>query len=162
MEVQDKAARIEEYAKGRYLTFADIDVGMEFPEVVVAPTEEVCRRYAEVVGDVDGASTDSVSAGGDAGADVVAPPTLVCIYGTPSVVLSGHDPKVIPPPGNIHYSQDYEFYKAVRPGDRLRIRSRVLAKEVRRDRNYVTIQSEYVNQRDDRVAVGRITAVWSG
>lgn len=152
MDARDRLARVEEYARGRHLTFAGIEVGMEFPEVTVSPTADVCRRYAEIVGDV---------APDDAEGGLVGSPTIVCLYGTPSAVLSGYDPKVIPPPGNIHYTQEYEFHEPVRPGDRLRIRSRVLAKEVRRGRNYVTIQSEYINQRDDRVAVGCITAVWS-
>ncbi|MHB9150328.1 MAG: MaoC family dehydratase [Thermoleophilia bacterium] len=143
------------------MTYADIDVGMEFPEVVVSPTDEVCRRYAEVVGEIGGSYDESGGAAEDPTGSIVASPTLISMYGTPSVLLSGYDPKVIPPPGNIHYSQDYEFQDAVHPGDRLRIHSKVLAKEVRRGRNYVTIESEYINQRGVRVAVGRITAVWS-
>jgi acyl dehydratase len=159
MEAND--SRIEEYARGKHLVFEDIEVGMRFPEVQVTLDEETCREYCRVVGESGGAFRNRSDALAEGYRDVVAPPTIVCLYGRPSLLFSACEPKLIPPPGNIHYSQDYQFLKATSPGDVLRIRSAVVAKEVRRERKHVTIESEYVNQRGEKVAVGRITAVWA-
>jgi acyl dehydratase len=155
------ASRIEEYAKGKHLVFDEIEVGMEFPEVRVSLSEETCRAYCRVVGEEGAAFRDRSSALAEGYGDLVAPPSIVCLFGTPTVLFSGCEPKLIPPPGNVHYSQEYEFRKAVSPGDVLSIRSRVLRKEIRRERKHVTIESEYVNGRGQTVAVGRITAVWA-
>ena len=75
--------------------------------------------------------------------------------------MSGFKPKVIPPPGNIHYRQEYEFLNTAYIGDIIRLKSVVTSKEIRKGRKYVTIESEYLNQDDVKIAVGRITPVWS-
>jgi acyl dehydratase len=159
--IGDRARRIEEYSRGHQLVFDEIEVGMEFPEVVRQLSPEICRRHCEVVGAKEEVffSRDAAAAAGYPG--LVAPPSVVCMYGVPSVLLSGYEPKVIPPPGNVHYRQTYEFRKVVRADDRLTIRSTVAEKEIRRDRKHVTIESEYRNREGERVAVGRITAIWS-
>ena len=153
--------RIEEYSRGHQLLFDEIEVGMQFPEVVRELSPEICRRYCEVVGAAEEVFSSREAALKDGYPGLIAPPSIVCMYGVPSVLLSGYEPKVIPPPGNVHYRQTYEFHKAVLADDRLTIRSTVAEKEIRRERKHVTIESEYRNQHGERVAVGRITAIWS-
>ena len=161
MDSRTRESRIIDYNKGKQLLFDEIEVGMRFPEVFRQLSPQVCQRYCQVLGAEDEvySSCEAAVAAGYRG--VIAPPSIVCMYGVPSVLLSGYDPKVIPPPGNIHYSQSYEFIEAIRADDRLGIRSTVVAKEIRRERKHVTIESEYRSGEERVLAVGRITAIWS-
>lgn len=163
MNAEDLASKKkkEEYGKGRWLVFDEIEVGMEFPPVVFEVTAGLIDRYCRSMGDENPVYADHLSAKRKGFDGAIAPPTIICIYAIPSALLSGYDPKVIPPPGNIHYRQEYEFLRAIFPGDRINIRSVVINKEIRNGRKYVTIESEYMNQHGEKVAVGRITPIWS-
>ena len=154
-------ARRREYSKGKWLIFDDISIGMEFPPVEFVVTEELVEGYAGAMGDRNPIYADEKVAAMEGFDGSIAPATIVCIYAIPSALLSGYDPKVIPPPGNIHYRQEYEFFRAARPGDVVRIRSVVINKEVRKGKKFVTIESEYSNQKEEKIAVGRITPVWA-
>ncbi len=153
--------RKREYRKGKWLIFDDISIGMEFPPVEFVVTKELVEKYSRAMGDTNPLYADEKVAALEGFDGSIAPATIVCIYAIPSALLSGYDPKVIPPPGNIHYRQEYEFFQAARPGDVIRIRSVVINKEVRKGRKFVTIESEYSNQKEERIAVGRITPVWA-
>ncbi|MDY7035976.1 MAG: MaoC family dehydratase N-terminal domain-containing protein [Thermodesulfobacteriota bacterium] len=153
--------RQEEYGKGKWLLFNEIEVGMEFPVVKFALTRELIRKYCRAMGDVNPVYTDEEAAK-EAGFDgPIAPTTIVCIYAIPSALLSGYDPKIIPPPGNIHYRQEYEFMNSASPGDTISVKSTVVNKEIRKGRNYITIESEYSNQDGKKIAIGRITPTWA-
>lgn len=143
-------SRIQEYSKGRQLLFDDFQIPMEFPEVEVCATVELCRDYLKALGEPS--EWDKTS---------TVPPSIVCLYGTPTVIFSGFDPRVIPPPGNIHYRQEYSFLKPIVPGERLIIRSTALNKEIIRDKKYITIESKYMDSNGSPVAIGRITVVWA-
>jgi acyl dehydratase len=153
--------RHEEYSKGKWLLFEDIKEGMEFPPVEFEVGRELVTNYCAAMGDNNPVFNDAEAAGKEGFSGAIAPPTIVCICAIPSALLSGFKPKVIPPPGNIHYRQEYEFLSAARIGDRIRIKSVVTKKEIRSSRKYVTIESEYVNQDGEKIAVGRITPIWS-
>ena len=153
--------RQEEYSKGKWLLFDEIDVGMEFPPVKFEVTKELVKKYCEAVGDENLIYHDADAARKQGFSGVIAPPTIVCIYAIPSALLSGFKPKVIPPPGNIHYRQEYEFQNAAKVGDRIQVKSVVIEKEIRKGRKFVTIESQYVNQDGVKIAVGRITPIWS-
>ena len=161
MEDASIKERKREYSKGKWLVFDDITLGMEFPPVEFTVTQALIDNYSRAMGD-----SNSIYAGGDAALEAgfngpIAPATIVCIYAIPSALLSGFEPKVIPPPGNIHYRQEYEFFQAANPGDVIHVRSVVIQKEVRKGRKFVTIESDYTNQDGIKIAVGRITPLWS-
>ncbi|MDP2645290.1 MAG: MaoC family dehydratase [Desulfobacterales bacterium] len=153
--------RREEYGKGKWLVFKDIQVGMEFPTVAFEVTGELIEKYCRAMGDAQALYSDEKAARKEGYERTIAPATIVCIYAIPSALLSGYVPKVIPPPGNIHFRQEYEFFSPAGAGDTIRINSKVVAKEVRKQRYYVTIESEYINQTGKKIAVGRITPIWS-
>lgn len=153
--------RKRQYSKGKWLIFDDITIGMEFPPVEFVVTEELVEKYSRAMGDPNPIYLDEKTAEREGFDGSIAPATIVCIYAIPSALLSGYKPKVIPPPGNIHYRQEYEFFQAARPGDVIRIRSVVINKEVRKGRKFVTIESEYTNPNGKKIAVGRITPVWA-
>jgi 3-hydroxybutyryl-CoA dehydratase len=153
--------RQEEYSRGKWLLFDEIQEGMEFPPVQFELTPELIKKYCEAMGDVNPVYTDAEAAKKQGFAGPIAPATIVCIYAIPSALLSGYKPKMIPPPGNIHYRQEYRFLNAARPGDRINVRSVVVHKEVRKGRKYVTIETAYLNQDGKTIAVGRITPIWA-
>lgn len=135
---------------------------MEFPPVEFELTKELVEKYCAAMGDDNPVFKDGGAArakGFSGGA--IAPPTIVCIYAIPSALLSGFKPKLIPPPGNIHYRQEYEFQNAAKVGDRIQVRSIVIRKEIWKGRKFVTIESQYVNQDGVKIAVGRITPIWA-
>jgi 3-hydroxybutyryl-CoA dehydratase len=151
----------EEYGQGKWLLFDEIGLGMEFPPVEFEITPELVEKYCSAMQDnnpifVDSDATRDRGFGGS-----IAPPTIVCIYAIPSALLSGFNPKVIPPPGNIHFRQEYEFLTPARVGDRIQVKSVVVNKEIQKGRRFVTIESEYINQTGEKIAVGRITPIWS-
>jgi acyl dehydratase len=153
--------RKQEYSKGKWLVFDDISVGMEFPPVEFQITEALVDKYSRAMGDRNPIYSDEKDAAQAGFKGAIAPATIVCIYAIPSALLSGFNPKVIPPPGNIHYRQEYEFFQAAMPGDVIHIRSVVIQKDVRKDRKFVTIESVYTNQDEKKIAVGRITPLWA-
>jgi acyl dehydratase len=134
---------------------------MEFPPVQFEVTSEMVKKYSEAIRDLNPIYTDGESARKEGFAGPIARATIVCIYAIPSALLSGYKPKMIPPPGNIHYTQEYQFFSAVSPGDRINVRSVVIHKEVRKGHKYVTIETEYLNQEGKIIAVGRITPIWA-
>jgi len=161
MENATLKERKREYSKGKWLVFDDITVGMEFPPVEFSLTKTLIDKYARAMGDRNPIYTNEGAATGAGFAGSIAPATIVCIYAIPSALLSGFKPKVIPPPGNIHYRQEYEFFRAASPGDVIHVRSVVIQKEVRKGRKFVTIESVYTDQDGNKIAVGRITPLWS-
>lgn len=153
--------RKREYSQGKWLVFDNITVGMEFPPVEFSVTEALIDAYSHAMGDGNPIYSDQGAAIEAGFKGPIAPATIVCIYAIPSALLSGFKPKVIPPPGNIHYRQEYEFFQAAGSGDVIHIRSVVIQKEVRKGRKFVTIESVYTNQDGTKIAVGRITPLWS-
>ncbi len=153
--------RQEEYSKGKWLLFEDIKEGMEFPPVEFEVGRELVKNYCKALGDDNPVYDDAEAARKEGFSGAIAPTTIVCIYAIPSALLRGFTPKVIPPPGNIHYRQEYEFLSAASIGDKIRIKSIVTKKEIRSERKYVTIESQYINQDGKKIAVGRITPIWS-
>ena len=93
--------RREEYSKGKWLLFDEIEVGMEFPLVKFELTQELVEKYCKAMGDLNPVYSDEVDAKNKGFSAPIAPATIVCIYAIPSALLSGYDPKIIPPPGNI-------------------------------------------------------------
>lgn len=153
--------RQEEYSKGKWLLFDEMQVGMRFPLVEFEVTRELIEKYTVAMGDDNPIFTDAEAAGRNGFKGAIAPSTIVCIYAIPSALLSGFKPKVIPPPGNIHYRQEYEFLNAAHIGDTICVKSVVVNKEMRKGRKYITIESVYENQDEEKIAVGRITPIWS-
>lgn len=153
--------RQEQYSKGKWLLFNEMHVGMSFPQVEFEVTRELVEKYAAAMGDDNPIFYDAAAARQAGFEGAIAPPTIVCIYAIPSALLSGFNPKVIPPPGNIHYRQEYKFLNAARIGDTIRVKSVVANKETRKGKKYVTIECHYENQDGEKIAVGRITPIWS-
>lgn len=153
--------RQEEYSKGKWLLFEEMEVGVEFPAVEFQLTVELIGKYCRAMGDTNPIYTNKEAAKREGFSGPVTPATIVCIYAIPSALLSGYEPKVIPPPGNIHYRQEYEFVQAASTGDMIHVKSTVIEKRTKNGRNYVTIESEYTNQDGKKIAIGRITPIWS-
>ncbi len=161
MDDLESKKRLEEYSQGEWLIFDNISVGMEFPPVEFELTEELIEKYCRAMGDDNPVYTDEKVARTEGYSGPIAPATIVCIYAIPTALLSGYKPKVIPPPGNIHFRQEYEFLNTASTGDTIHVKSVVVNKETRKGRNYVTIESEYLNQDGKKIAVGRITPIWA-
>ena len=155
------SARQNEYSKGKWLLYDDIFVGMEFPTVKFTITEELVKKYCKAMGDDNPLYYDSEYAKNLGFSRPIAPSTIVCIYAIPSALLSGYKPKIIPPPGNIHFRQEYEFFNAAQTGDIISIFSTVINKEILHMKRFVTIESLYFNQQEKKIACGKITPIWS-
>ena len=161
MDNPESKKRLEEYSKGEWLLFDNIRMGMEFPPAAFELTKELIEKYCRAMGDDNPVYHNEAEALKEGFSAPIAPATVVCIYAIPTPLLSGYKPKVIPPPGNIHYRQEYDFFQAAKTGDTIRVKSLIFNKETRKGRNYVTIESEYTDQDGKKIAVGRITTIWA-
>jgi len=62
-------------------------------------------------------------------------------------------------PGAINPGQVIEFYEPIRLGDTIRARSRFFDKWIKRGKRYLTYETEFFNQNDQRVAKWWITLI---
>lgn len=98
--------------------------------VVTEVDRSAIRRYAAAIGEIDPACFD-IDAAREAGhADLLAPPTFVY------TLSSGTVPGVsLPPAGNLHGEQEFEFHRPVVAGDQVSVVRRLVDTKVRDGRS---------------------------
>lgn len=66
------------------------------------------------------------------------------------------------PPGNVHAAQEYRLLRRPRQGARLTTKVRCAEKEIRKDRRWVTFDSETTDGESDQIAfTGRMIVIWA-
>ena len=128
--------------------YSDLRVGSRFPDQPASyqVTAETVAGYRLIA--------LGSSAGGDEAECDMAPPTLAAVYIRPAQnALNG-------PPGGIHAKQQFDFFAAVKIGDRLETQLEVRELYERNDRRYVVSETVTRNQRGVVVCKGLITQIW--
>ena len=69
--------RLEQYSKGKWLLFDEMDVGMTFPRVEFEVTRELVEKYTAAMGDDNPIFHDAATAGKAGFESPIAPPTIV-------------------------------------------------------------------------------------
>lgn len=122
-------------------------VGLESEEMVFEVEKGAIRKFAEAIG----ATTEEYLRG------EMAPPTFPTTFRVPLEGLSIEASRVL------HGEQEYVFHRPIRPGDRLRCKSRVAdvyEKEGRSGRmTFVVTETEGRDEAGELVFVGRSTII---
>lgn len=118
-------------------------VGRSYETAPFPVTEQSIRDYMEAVGDVrlDG--------------ELVAPPTYAMVYGFDAFWQLWTDQEVALDTAHLlHAEQRFAFYRAVRPGDRIRTTGRITGINPRGDMEFVTFELAARDDKDEPVSDG--------
>lgn len=141
------------------LLFADIDKGMQFPEVTFTLTEEILARYLESIDDLDPLYLDEEYAKKTVFGGRIAPSISMAIYTTVSAIIRPSGLKI--PAGLIHAMQRFEFAGIVRPNETLTIKSMVEDKYEKKGRRFVVLRCDVFNEKGVKVGTSWLTPIWS-
>ncbi|MDX2426483.1 MAG: MaoC family dehydratase, partial [Cycloclasticus sp.] len=86
--------------------------------------------------------------------DSVSPPMLAAVY-----VIDALRTRV-GPPGGIHAKQTFKFHRPAKIGETLFTSATVLRLYQKKERNYVEMTTETLNQHGDLITTGLITRIW--
>lgn len=125
-----------------YLTFDQIEIGRDLLPVEHLVTAEEVAMFRE------------------ASMDESTPPDVAPLMLAASYVRRVYE-SMPSPPGGIHAKQQYTFHAPVRVGDRLTTSGTVGDKYVKRERNYVIVDSLTHNQDGVLVTTARATRIWA-
>jgi hypothetical protein len=129
---------------GEYLLYDDMYVGMEFADATYELKPDQVKKYIEAVEDkID----PDVSA---------APPTIAALFTTIRVALKDHKM----PPGAIHAKQYYKFIRPVKPGEKLKIKVKIVDKYMKKERKYAVIESRVFGEAGDHLLTGMMSGIW--
>ncbi len=84
----------------------------------------------------------------------IAPPMLAAVY-----VIEALRTRV-GPPGGVHAKQQFKFHRPARVGETLYTSAKVVNLYQKKERNYVEMTTETLNQDGDLVTTGMITRIW--
>jgi acyl dehydratase len=120
--------------------------GKRYPEVAFDVDPERARGFAELFGDPSPVPPTLFTA-----AEFAVIPTIV---GDPELDLDFR--RVV------HGSQEYEYRRSLRPGERLRARARLASIRQRGDAGFLVIETELVGQDGEVAALGRSLMIERG
>lgn len=139
--------------------------GFEFPAYSFTVERGKIKEFVQAIGDPNPVYVDRDYAVGEGYRDVIAPPTFgVCIdmWGGPGFeklcAMLEIDPVRV-----LHGEQEFEYFGEINPGDRITARTRV-ANVFRKEgksgtMNFISLQTTYNNQREEKVLVARMLIV---
>ena len=142
--------------KPNYLTWDDMEIGMEGPTKVFTVTAEKTEQYGLAVEDLNSLFFDEKIAGESEWGGRIAHPTTAAMYALGSPVLSDK----VNPPGRVHAKQYYEFHRPARLGDVLTVRTVIADKYVKRERKYIVTETVAVDGSGRKIVTSRGTGIW--
>jgi acyl dehydratase len=137
------------------LLYEDLPLGKEFPALEYPVTEELVDKFIGATRDDNPLYKDSEHCRKQGYAAALAPSGLAGIFGRLSY-LQHHRM----PPGGILAKQEMEFLGPFYVGETLTVRARVAERFIKKEKNFVTIESVAERPDGERVAVIRVTAIW--
>lgn len=134
-----------------FVTYESLVEGEDFldPPPVFEVTEERVGKYILATED----KTEQLAELSDIG-ERMAPPMLAAVY-----VIEALRTRV-GPPGGIHAKQYFKFHRPVLVGETLFTTAKILRLYIKRNRQYVEMQTETRNQFSELVTTGMITRIW--
>ena len=140
------------------MNLSEFSKGMEFPEYTYTLSEDIIKNFLAGVEENNPLYTDKNYAEKSGFGCLVVPPTTISLYVTPSSVLKTIDKKT--PPGLIQAGQKYEFYRPVKLGATVTVRSVVEDVVQKKGRDFVAIKGTAYNSDGEKAAVSTITVIW--
>jgi len=142
--------------KPSYLTFEDMQIGLEGPALTYTVTAEAVEKYALAVEHLDPLFLDDKVAAESEWGGRIAPPTGAAMFLLSPREIGGK----LNPPGRVHAKQQYEFHRPTRVGDVLTARTVVVDRYIKRERKYVAMETVVVDQFGEKVVTSRGTSIW--
>lgn len=133
--------------------FDDFEPGQDWGSNTWTPSEALCRRW-QAAG-LGGAPEGDGSP--EAGGRLRAPPALVFVALSQVIQDRLRDK----PPGGVHAKQGLSFHAPIYAGDALTTSLKVRSKYIKRERRYVELETETVNQHGTLVCSGLRTTIWA-
>ncbi|HAG11991.1 MAG TPA: acyl dehydratase [Desulfotomaculum sp.] len=133
--------------------FAEIELGMELPEVKKQVTQEIINKYAQASGDMDPQHIDPEFAGQTVFKGTIAHGLLTIAYISEMMANFFNDG---------WYSgsaMEISFHAPVRPGDTITVSGKVNTKKASGDRGIVTCKVACTNQENASIITGTATAL---
>jgi len=118
----------------------NLQTGYEFPPIEYSIDREIVRKYEDAV------ETESRYLN-------YMPPLAIAAYAMKAMTDSSDLP-----PGVVHISQDFQFLKPVKIGDRLHARAKVVQRIPRSSMTVLTIEINTYDRNDQLVLAGKATA----
>lgn len=112
-------------------------------------TDEVVDKYIRATSD-----TTSELEKPDRSGQRIAPPMMAAVY-----VINALRTRV-GPPGGVHAKQQFKFHRPARVGETLYTSAKIVNLYQKKERNYVEMTTETLNQDGDLVTTGLITRIW--
>lgn len=134
-------------------------LGREAPPATLEVEKGHIRRFAEAIGDPNPLYTDEVQARRSRYGGIIAPPTFLRAVRFDVIEI----PELAHLKRLLDAGSEWEFFEPVRPGDRITAYTRVADVRERQLRVgravFITIETRYVNQFGQVVAIQRGTAI---
>jgi len=133
------------------VTYKSLILGDDFldPPPSFEVTNEVVDKYIRATNDATQELGEPNSRG-----QRIAPPMLAAVY-----VIDALRTKV-GPPGGVHAKQQFKFHRPACVGETLYTSAKIVKLYQKKERNYVEMTTETLNQDDDLVTTGLITRIW--
>ena len=122
-------------------SLSKLPVGFNFPPTILQLSESHISKYLDAIDD----SIDFLSSG-------FVPPLILAACANTALTKS-----FTAPPGTIHVSQDFEFFRTVAVGDAVSCRGVVAQKLERGILNLIVLEINILDQNGDRVLSGKAT-----
>ena len=134
-----------------YVKYSSMSEGDAFldPPPSFQVSQEVVDKYIKSTNDL----TKQLNVKDNEG-DNIAPPMLAAVY-----VIDALRTRV-GPPGGIHAKQTFKFHRPAKIGETLYTSATVLRLYQKKERNYVEMTTETLNQHGDLITSGLITRIW--
>jgi len=134
-----------------YVKYSSMSEGDAFldPPPSFQVSQEVVDKYIKSTNDL----TKQLNVKNNEG-DNIAPPMLAAVY-----VIDALRTRV-GPPGGIHAKQTFKFHRPAKIGETLYTSATVLRLYQKKERNYVEMTTETLNQHGDLITSGLITRIW--
>lgn len=135
-------------------------IGRQYPAIGYEMGREKIREYARAVGDLHPLYLDEEAGRRSPYGDMIAPPAMASQYAVLPAELLIHDEEVgIDFQMVLHADQDYQYFRVVRPGDRLQVKGRIKDIFEKRSLQFIIFETEVSNQRGEKVTVATSTFV---
>ena len=142
-------------------------IGKEYPPItymVDIPGVKI-REYAEAIGDMNPIYFDEEYAKKAGFDSIIAPPTFAAVFALRPLAFALQDQDLaIDLATMVHGAQEFEFYKPVKPGDKLTIKPKVAdiyekMSRSGRPMDFIVIEAEVVDEKGEKVLVARSTLI---
>lgn len=138
-------------------------IGKEYPPTEYEIGREKMKEYAAAIGDMSPYYHDKGFGGKSEYGDNIAPPNFAAVYNLMGCAQMFFDPELkLNMAMLVHGEQEFEFLKAVKPGDEITTTGKIVEISQKGNNDVVVFEGRSRNQDGELVTIGRATFVIRG